>query len=243
MISYADACVPIRPDLPAAHAERLAALARPGTWWSGAERIAIATEVRNAAHCPLCREREAALSPNAVEGKHADLGALPEAAVEAVHRVTRDPGRLSKSWFDSVLARGLGVEAYVELIGVVVSVVSMDAFCWAMGLPQNPLPDPEPGEPTRSRPAHLVDGGAWVPMLDPKRVAESEADLFPNRRAPNVLRALSSVPDEVRALRALSKAHYFEVRDLLDFSRGMAIDRMQVELVAARVSALNECFY
>jgi hypothetical protein len=242
-ISYGDACVPIRADLPAAHQERFEALARPGSWWSGAERVAIAEEVRNAAACTLCRERKQALSPEAVDGEHDSPGTLPAHAIDVIHRVTTDPARLSRRWFDSVIDSGLTVGAYVEIIGTVVSIVSIDSFCWAMGLPPNPLPEPRAGEPSRYQPPGLVEGIAWVPILDPKNLGPAESDLFSSPRTGNVIRALSLVPDEVRALRVLSKAHYLEMAAMLDFGRGLSIDRMQVEFVAARVSALNECFY
>lgn len=243
-IAYDDACVAVRADLPAAHDRAWQRIAKPGAWWTGAERVAIAREVRNAASCPLCRERKTAVSAGAVEGKHATVSELPEAAIEVVHRVTTDPGRLSKTWFDGVTTGGISDCHYVELIGVVVTMVSVDAFCWAMGLPENPLPQPAPGEPSRHRPDGARLDGAWVPMLDVGRLAESESDLFDGRpRTGNVIRALSLVPDEVRNLRDLSAAHYLSMDAMLDLERGMAIDRRQVELVAARVSALNECFY
>ena len=35
-------------------------LTSPGTWWSGAERLAIAAEARHAKTCKLCQQRKAA---------------------------------------------------------------------------------------------------------------------------------------------------------------------------------------
>ncbi len=95
--SYAGAALPVREDLPATHRQAWRRLAQPGTWWTGRERVAIATEVRQAAHCSYCRARKVALSPDAVEGVHESLGALPEAVVEVIHRVVTDPARLSRS--------------------------------------------------------------------------------------------------------------------------------------------------
>jgi len=46
---------PIRDDLAAAHARAWARIARPGTWWDGAARVAIAAEARHAIGCALCR--------------------------------------------------------------------------------------------------------------------------------------------------------------------------------------------
>ena len=63
---------------------------------------------------------------------------------------------------------------------------------------------------------------------------------------PYVLRAMSLVPDAVRWLQLLSSAHYLSMADgqMMDFSRGRGpLSRAQTELVAGRVSAVNECFY
>lgn len=248
--SYAEAPVTVRPDLPAAHREAWRCLASPGTWWTGAERVAIAAEARTAERCSLCRARRRALSPGAAAGAHDRAGPpssgaqLPDPAVEAAHRIAADPARLSRSWRDALRADGLDDEHYVELVGVVVTLVGIDAFCRGLGVPLHALPTPVPGEPTRRRPLAARDDGAWVPMLPNRRPAGDEADLWDTQRTGNVIRALSLVPDEVRTLRLLSAAHYMPVDELVDPTahRG-ALDRMQMELVAARVSARNECFY
>ena len=67
---YPDTDLPVRPDLEDAHRETWRRIAAPGTWWTGAERVAMAAEVRRARRCALCAERKAALSPFAVEGRH-----------------------------------------------------------------------------------------------------------------------------------------------------------------------------
>ena len=244
-IGYANALAPVRDDLVAAHRRAWKRLARPGTWWSGAERVAIAAEVRSAAQCPLCRERKAALSPAGVTGEHASRGALPEVAVEVIHRVTTDPAQLSKAWFEKCQAGGLGDTHYVEMIGVIVTIVSIDDFCRGLGLAPHPLPDAIPGEPSRRRPPGALPEDAWVPMIRERRATGAEADLYEGRRTTgNVIRALSLVPDEVRGLMDLSAAHYLSPAVMLDLRRGTpALDRRQVELIAGRVSALNECFY
>ncbi|MDG2304257.1 MAG: hypothetical protein P8R42_06295 [Candidatus Binatia bacterium] len=57
------------------------------------------------------------------------------------------------------------------------------------------------------------------------------------------MRALSLVRDQVRALIRSSNAHYFEMDTMMDPLAKRHLDQMGVELVASRVSALNECFY
>lgn len=65
----------------------------------------------------------------------------------------------------------------------------------------------------------------------------------PGGRSAYVIRALSLVPDEVRAWQELAEAQYLSSARMMGFDTGRAIDRSQMELIARRVSALNECFY
>jgi hypothetical protein len=244
LVSYAGATIPVRDDLVAAHDRAFARLASAGTWWSGSERIAIAAATRAAARCRLCTDRKQALSPQALTGEHdGGGGGLPASAIDAVHRVASDPARLTRKWLDAILTRGIGEGRYVELLGVVATMVSIDAFCRGIGAPPHPLPTPCPGEPRRYRPRAARKGEAWVAMLPQGRPEGAESDLWDGRTG-NVIRALSLVPDEVRALKDLSRAHYLTLEEMTDLTRGRgALDRRQVELLAARISALRECFY
>jgi hypothetical protein len=245
--SYSDSPYPIRADLSEAHRWYWDRLARPGAWWTGAERVAIASELRRAPQCRLCIERKAALSPGMVEGAHDGDDLLPSPAVDAIHRIVTDASRLSKTWLEKLYASGVSDGHYVELVGVVVAVVSIDAFHHNLGLAIEPLPEPVTGEATGYRPASTVQGPAWVPWIPGNRASGLEADLYPNAsQAPNVYLAMSLVPDAVRAMGRLSQAQYISPAIVAAPGRnepGRAIDRSQIELIAGRVSALNECFY
>jgi len=241
--SFSDVSFPVRDDIGVAHERAWGRIGKPGCWWTAAERVAIAAEVRNAAHCPLCRERKAAPSVDAVQGEHQSLGALSDAAIDVIHRVVTEPGRLSKSWFEKSCAAGLSDGQYVELIGVLVTLVSIDSFCRGIGVPLHPLPEPLPGDPSRYRPPAAALEGAWVPMIPAASASGDESDLWTRGRTGNVIRALSLVPDEVRGLKDLSEAHYLSPEQMMDLRRGRTLDREQIELVAGRVSALRECFY
>jgi len=239
---YAGLSLPIPDAMRAAHRGAWERLAAPGAWWTGAEKVAIAAEVRAARACHLCHERKAALSPHAVAGEHAASDSLPAAAVEAAHRIASDPGRLTRAWYEKTLAAGLAEAHYVELLGVVVTVVNLDALHRALGVAPEPLPAPRAGEPSRKRPP-AVQESAWVPWL---ALDSAEArDLFEGRpRVPNVARALSLVPDAVRQLNGLSDVHYLPMDQVMDPRARMSqLSRAQMELIAGRVSALNECFY
>jgi hypothetical protein len=241
---YPGAAAPVGDDLKEAHRFLLDHVRSPGTWWTGAARVAIAAESRRAADCALCRERKASLSPAAVEGPHDGRHELPANVVDTVHRIRSDPARLSKAWFDGVIGGGLEVERYVELVGVTTLTAGMDYFALALGSAPLPLPPALPGEPSRHRPAGAKPGSAWVPMVAPEDATGPEADLYPEGAViPNIVRALSLVPPEVRALRRSSDAHYLSVPQIVDPTARRTLDRSQMELVAARVSALNQCFY
>ncbi len=232
---------PIRSDMRDAYQREWNRIASPGTWLTGAERVAVADETRRAEDCAICNERKAALSPNSVQGTHDHAGILSDPMVDEIHRVTTDAARLTKSWHQSLLDDGLAVEAYVEALGVAVCVISIDRFHRAMGLPLEPLPAPLPGEPTRIRPDGIVEGEAWVPIQNAAQMAAKSG--LPGGQAPYVIRALSLVPDEVQAWGDLSAVQYLGQNDMMSFKQIRALSRSQIELVAGRVSALNECFY
>jgi len=65
------------------------------------------------------------------------------------------------------------------------------------------------------------------------------------QRSANVIAAMSLVPDAVRLLRTQSAAMYLEMSDIGNpASNGdRALSRPQIELIAGRVSAINDCFY
>lgn len=205
----------------------------------------MAAEIRNAWGCPLCRERKGALSPYTVAGEHARVSTLSEPVVDVIHRVVTDPGRLTKKWFEHTLACGLSDAAYVEIIDVIVTVVTIDSFCRGIGVARHPLPQPVDGKPSQYRPAAARDEGAWVATVPSGRAGGADADIYAGMPGPaaNVIRALSLVPDAVRQLQDLSAAHYLSPKEMMDLTRGRSINRAQIELVAGRVSALRECFY
>jgi alkylhydroperoxidase family enzyme len=238
---YSAGGVAVREDIRAAHRDFWEHLRAPGTWWPGATRVAIAVESRQAARCVLCRERRGALSPAAVEGPHDTLGELSPLLVEVIHRIRTDAGRLTRAWFERMVDDGLTDAEYVEVVAIVAMLAGLDFFARALGIEPFPLPAPLSGESSRRRPPAARPGGAWVPMIAPE---DADADLYGDGVfVPNIVRALSLVPDEVRMLRRLSDAHYLPIASIPDPTARRALGRMQMELVAARVSALNQCFY
>lgn len=200
----------VRPEILAAFDRAWAEIAQPGAWWTGPERIAVAEATRAA-----------------LGGDSALSAFLPEPAVEAVKLIATSPGQTTEAWVAGI-CEGIGELRYVELVGIVVRVIAMDAFHRFAGWPLTPMPDPAPGVPTEEPPP---DGArknrTWVPMLMPS--------------PPYVLGA---VPSAASAMNDLTDVLYMPPQEMADpdWSRG-DLHRTQVELVAAATSHANECFY
>lgn len=243
-LSFPGSSLPVRDDLVAAHERAWAAIAAPGTWLEGARRVAVAAEIRLARDCAQCARIREALSPNAVTGAHTHTGALSEAEVELVHRVVSDPGRLTEAWSQSVLARGLAEGAYVEIVGLIAMVMIMDSCTRALGVPDHALPAAVAGEPSHYAPPGAKRKAAWLPLVEPEDAVATDGPLYPNPKVGYIFRALSLVPDAVRQYWDLACAHYLPSDVVYRFDTSIrAISRPQVEVLAARVSALHQCAY
>jgi len=245
-IDYRNTGIAVRDDIVASQTRAWRSLAAPGTWWTGAERVAIAREVRAARRCAGCAERKAALSPTAVSGTHDAVTDLRTAIVDAVHRVVTDPGRLTRRWADEVMAADVSDAHLVELVGVVCLVMLIDGFARTIGAALPSLPEPVAGDPSRARPTEAVDEGYFVPTIPYAVGQRPELGLYePDAFVPNVGRGLSLVPDALRTSKDLMLAHYMQYsRVVTDYQPpDRPITRSQMELVASRTSARNDCFY
>ena len=220
--------LPLRSDLDDAHAQLTQRWAASGTWWSGAERLAIVAEVRTALDSPRLAPWDA---PSQIEGMISTGHILPDPAIDAIWRLTNHPGTITAEWHAAIIGGGLHPEAYVELVAVVAQANAVDRFADALDLNRVSLPDPSPTEPPKHGAVPTAITSHWVPTAEIK--------------GPNVLKALSAVPFENESLSLLSSAQYVRLGDLLsDLSSDQnSLSRMQVEVIAARTSKLNECFY
>ena len=242
-LTYESSPIAVRQDLLAAHQATWRHIAAPGTWLTGAVRVAIAAEVRNARDCALCQKRKQALSPYAVDGTHDDLGDLPDTLVEVIHRIVTDPARLTPDWYGTMIESGLEATGYVETVAVICMTIAIDTFGRSMGMAPPVLPEPIAGSPTRIRPPEAKPGDAWVPWIAPGDAAAFADDVF-GPEASNVQRALTLVPDECRAFFRIVGAQYLSRDQMRDFDNEYrAITHGQIELVAGRVSAINQCAY
>jgi len=239
IIDYAGARYRPRVDLIEAHADAWNRIGNPGAFWDGRSRVALVRAARDSLACGLCRRRLDAVSPAHVDGMHDGEQFLPAPAVELAHRLTSDPGRLTRRWFEGICAAGLSHQAYAEAVSVIATSVVIDTLHQSLGLPAPALPEPRAGAPsgvydTGAVDPLAIDQGAWLPMAARSSTAATQTGL---PSAPNIGRAMSLVPDAVTLFFRAFQPHYR--LQGLEF----AIDRTEIEFVASRVSALNQCFY
>ena len=206
------------------------ALVDAGDWLTAVQRRAAWFEVREARTNALDQARRNALSPNAVEGAHQATAEVSAEAIEVLHRVASDPGRLTRAWADEMMA-ALGDTVYTELVGIAATAMTVDAFDWAMHGAETPIADAGNGAVAEQRPDDVGEVGAWVHQSIEGATA-------------NVSRALSLVPVTNRAWRGLSNGLYSRGEGFMDLRwDDRALNRPQAELVAARTTAELECFY
>jgi len=223
------AAIELNETLASGHDRLWQGLGECGTWWSGAERVAAIAEARQALRCALCKARSEALTPAMVAGDHDCVSALPAPAIDLIHRLTTDPGRLSNDWALRVID-AITEEAYVELATVICVQYVIDSFNRCLDLPLRDLPLAGDGSPSQVRPDGVGDVGAWVSQAVDKSLA-------------NVSRAASLVPDTEILWREVVQMHYSRGAQFADLVWDRGLSRPQVELLASTVSALNECFY
>lgn len=197
-------------------------LAGPGSWWTGPQRIEMARLVRAA-------RSQRNDPPWLRQGAPDSSELLPERASDVVRRIAVDMHSIDRDWAVEA-ALELGDAAYVEICAVTVCVTAIDAFAEALGVPREALPPASAGDPDRVRPEGTTEAGAFVPMMEPFS-------------GPNVARALSLAPADNMAFLGLVSSMYAMENFSEPVWQGHPLSRPQVELVAARVSALNECFY
>lgn len=236
----------MRQELSDALATGWRGLGKCGVWWTAGDRLEILRETRRARSCALCEARKAAAVPQSVEGQHDSATCLPRPAIEAIHRIVSDPGRLSEAWYRKTTGSGLGDEAYVELLGGVAVTTAVDTFDRACGEAPRSLPAAASGRPSKRRPTGAKPGLGWMPMLAPEDVTPEDPPLYASagRIGGNVHRALSLVPEAMMQFWDLFETMYLPQDAMRDFGREYrSISHPQIEMLAARVAVRNQCVY
>jgi len=217
---------PVDPAILSAFEAVWEGLAVAGTWWTATERVAIVAATRRSLRLPLGET-----APDiAVLSDLVGPDGLSPLTREVVRRLAVDAGRITREWATAAIGR-MGHGHYVETVALVVQTVPIDLLCDLLGRPRQDLPVPGMGEPSRIVPDGLGQEGAFVPWA------------IDGWSGPNVARALSFVPEDnsrrMRIVMSMYSGRHFE--EMVWSHR--ALSRPQVELVAARTSAVNECFY
>ncbi|WP_249522803.1 hypothetical protein [Modestobacter marinus] len=205
----ADAVLPLPHAVRAELRREWTRLAAAGSWLTGPERVAVAREAR-----------AARTFGDGDTGLPVLLGEAAQSVSAAAHLITRD-------WVADLQARGMAVDQYVEVVGVVSRLAAVDSYVRGVGSTEEPLPEPGSGEPTGRRNEQVRWRSAFVPT-DPEDGARF---------------ALSSVPAEEEARDQLHSQLYLSTEQMADLAYQDVLSRAQMELLAARVSLLNDCFY
>ena len=220
----------IRQDLVSAHENAWAALSAPGTWWSGAQRIELARTALLAINELEPTPPWVAIST--VVGKLPQDLSAPKIAHDCVYRIARHAATLTREWYQKAVSE-ISELAFIELCGIVCTVATVSAFRRAAGLASLEFSEVRDGEPTQIKPSNIVSATLnWVPVVAP---ADENAA---------VVQAFTAVPETNRVIWAMADAQYIPDKEMVDpnWTRG-TLSRVQIELIATRVSQQRECFY
>lgn len=152
---------------------------------------------------------------------------LDEAATEVVAVLTNEPGSIRRNWVQALFDAGLTEGRYVELVSVVSRIAAVDGFHRMIGAALPPLPSPQPGAPTGTTEPAAKPSKAFVPMV----------------RGTSIWWALTLVPKAYERMEDLHCILYLAPGQMQQSESPRAISRPQMELIAARTSLHNECFY
>jgi hypothetical protein len=221
----------VRDDLAEAHRLAWEHIAAPGSWWTGAQRVELA-----------CTALTAIADVDPVPpwvgvtstGRFGPELVAAATAHDFVYRLARHAGTITVDVYRAVSGE-LGELPYVELCGIVSTVAAVAHFCRDIGVPVPPLPEPVEGAPTGARPDRLAQPQYnWVPVAEP---ADEVAA---------VVQAYTAVPGEHVNNWRMAAAQYMPVEEMVhpDWQRRPGgLSRAQMELVAARLTRLRDCFY
>ncbi len=238
----------VRSEITKSHDRVWKEMTRPGARLSGEERVLVVQELRAASACRICSESKNSLSFAYRVGEHEYVDSrMPDVWVELVHKLVNDPGRIHRSWVQNLFKDGLEEVEYVEIAGLVSAVCVVDTFHEALSLPLRSLPKGVSGAASYKVPVTAADEGAYVSMIPVDGLQDDYEDLYDTRYwVPNVHRAFSLVPAAARMANELMESHYFPYESVPrydDQNHEYAISKVQMELVASRVSKNNDCFY
>lgn len=238
MSLYEDSALPVRADLEAAHQTQFDRFGQTGTWGSGAQRIAVISAARRAGI------DAGVLEAPEYGGATSDVQ-LPKVVQDIIAKIAVSPKDVDLDFYNAAIGSGLSDSEYTEIVGLVSFITNLDVFARGIGVPLRPLPEPQAGAPSRVRPPEAVQEQAFVPTIPnpPEGGAVAKAMYGPFK--PYIMRSMSLVPEEFNDHIALERAQYLPLEKIMDFefNHHDGLTRPQAEVIAGRVSALNDCFY
>jgi hypothetical protein len=198
----------VRQDLVRAHNQAIAALSKPGTWWTGAQRreLAITAQLAISESEPVAPW----VGVSTVANKLPASLTAPKIAHDVMYRISRHAATLTREWYEKVTAE-INPLAFVELCGIACTIAPVMAFRRSLGLPALEVGPAESGQPSKDA---------------------------------AVVQAFTAVPETNRVIWAMADAQYIPDKEMIDpnWTRG-TLSRVQMELIATRVSQQRECFY
>ena len=238
---YSDSKYVIKEEIETVHEEHFLDFSSAGTWGNSEQRIAIASFAREAGiSAGLLAETPGTLA------KESNLK-LSKVVKLVVEKLAISPKDVLKDFFDEAINAGLSEEEYVEIVGIVSRVVDMDIFARGIDHPLIAFPEPGVGSPSKVRPETAKLELAWVSTIPnfPEGGLPAKQLFGEKPPKPYIVRGLSLVPDEVKRHMELENAQYQPLGNIMNFDlrHHKGLSRAQVEVVAGKVSALNECFY
>lgn len=153
--------------------------------------------------------------------------AINETTRTAATQVAVGAGHLTHADIDDFATAGLGPLPYVELVGVVARTTAIDTATIGLGAELQPFLAATLGDPARPAATAAKRRSAWVPTVG----------------AAGASTALSAVPAEDQAQEQLHGALYLSYREMGDYTIAKALSRPQMELLAARTSMHNDCYF
>lgn len=236
---YSKSRFPVATELGEVHARCVFALGVTGTWWTARQRAALTAEVRAARVAAGVAESDG-------EGAHHLDAPLGDAARDVARVVAVRPQTLTSDFYSAARAAGLGEEEYVETVAIAAMTVDLDVFARGIDVEPAPVGLSHEADPPRTRPAAARAEGAWVATVPAGRRGGADAKaLYGDAMMPFIIRALSLVPAETRNHLDIEQVQYLPLARFADYGyrQHAGLSRAQVEVLAGRVSALNECFY
>lgn len=156
-----------------------------------------------------------------------DVATTPETIEDVARRVAHGAATLTSDVVDSIESAGTSREAYVEVVGVVSRLTAIDTFERGIGREPRVLPTLTVGEPSRETAPDARRRAGWVPTVG----------------AIGPPTALTAVRREATDQELLHGALYLSYSEMGDLDADRGLHRTQMELIAARVSLLNDCFF